>query len=250
MSNSQSGSRKRVKTGTESSVSSKTKKSSAYDGGFDQHLFDHGIYMDNYDQMPSNWAGINNRIVQRRRSLSPSRFSEAAFTSFRQTNKQALTESMVMSAVFSIMAGSSTIPHLTDLQFGNLKALTDGTITNAKPDWYDGLFPAELNPTVRAGLGPFIVPSTNTAAPCMPKFFMEAKGPNGNTAVCKRQALYDGALGARGVRKLRSYVDPQITHDQKHMQSLLPIIVAQGAFNCIIFTSPLPPIQIEFPSFT
>ena len=57
------------------------------------------------------------------------------------------------------------------------------------------------------------MPLTNTAAPCLPKFFTEGKGPNGNTAVCKRQALYDGALGARGIHELRSYIDPETTYD-------------------------------------
>ena len=40
---------------------------------------------------------------------------------------------------------------------------------------------------------------------------MNAK--KGNTAVCKRQALYDGALGARGIRELRLYIDLEPVHD-------------------------------------
>ena len=59
MSSSQSGSRKRAKTGRESDISSKTKKSSAYDPAFEQHLIDHGIRMNNRAQKPSNWAEIN-----------------------------------------------------------------------------------------------------------------------------------------------------------------------------------------------
>ncbi len=31
--------------------------------------------------------------------------------------------------------------------------------------------------------------------------------------MCKRQALYDGALGARGIHELRSYVDPETAYD-------------------------------------
>ena len=118
-----------------------------------------------------------------------------------------------MSKAFPIIAGTSDIPSQENLLFGNLKHLTDGSITKAKPDCYDGSRPADLNKQIREELGPHIVPSTNTAAPCLPNFFTEGKGPNGSTAVCKRQALYDGALGARGVHELRSYVDPETAYD-------------------------------------
>lgn len=213
MSSSQSGSRKRAKTGRESDISSKTKKSSAYDPAFEQHLIDHGIHMNNRAQKPSNWAEINGRITQPRPSLSPSRFSETAFETFQQTTEEALTEATVMSKAFPIIAGTADIHSQENLLFGNLKHMTDGSITKAKPDFYDGSRPADLNKQIREELGSYIVPSTNTAAPCLPNFFTEGKGPNGSTAVCKRQALYDGALGARGMYELRSYVDPETAYD-------------------------------------
>ena len=218
MSSSQSGSRKRAKTGRESDIFSKTKKSSAYDGGFEQHLIDHGVYPEGYGgfrnlQEPHNWEEINARLALPRASLSPSRFTREAFLDFKAKNQEALTENTVMSKAFPIIAGTSDIPSQENLLFGNLKHLTDGSITKAKPDCYDGSRPADLNKQTREELGPYIVPSTNTAAPCLPNFFTEGKGPNGNTAVCKRQALYDGALGARGVHELRSYVDPETAYD-------------------------------------
>ena len=221
MSSSQSGSRKRAKTGRESDISSKTKKSSAYDPAFEQHLIDHGIYPHGYDYddddgsvYPDNWEEINERLAQPRPSLSPSRFPREAFRKFENTNMQALTENTVMSKAFPIIAGTPNIPSQENLLLGNLKHLTDGSITKAKPDCYDGSRPADLNKQIREVLGPYIVPSTNTAAPCLPNFFTEGKGPNGNTAVCKRQALYDGALGARGIHELRSYVDPETAYDK------------------------------------
>lgn len=118
-----------------------------------------------------------------------------------------------MSKAFPIIAGGARIPHSENLPFGNLQDLTDGSITKAQPDFYDGARPAELIKHIREELGAFIVPSTNTTAPCLPNFFTEGKNPNGNAAVCKRQALYDGALGARGVHELRSYIDPETAHD-------------------------------------
>ena len=218
MSSSQSGSRKRVKTGRESDISSKTKKSSVYDGGFEQHLIDHGVYPEGYGgvknlQEPHNWEEINARLALPRASLSPSRFTREAFLDFKAKNQEALTEKTVMSKAFPIIAGTADISSQENLLFGNLKHLTNGSITKAKPDCYDGSRPADLNKQIREELGPYIVPSTNTAAPCLPNFFTEGKGPNGNTAVCKRQALYDGALGARGIHELRSYVDPETAYD-------------------------------------
>ena len=213
MSASQSGSRKRAKTGRESGTSSSTRKTSAYDPAFEQHLIDHGIHMNNRAPKPSNWAEINSRMARPRPSLSPSRFSENAFEAFQQINQDALTESTVMSKVFPIIAGTAAIPSQENLLFGNLKDLTDGSIPKAKPDFYDGSRPADLHKDIREKLGPYIVPSTNTAVPCLPNFFTEGKGPNGNATVCKRQAVYDGAVAARGVHELRSYINSEMTYD-------------------------------------
>lgn len=220
MTSSQSSSRKRAKTGKESDTSSKTKKSSAYDPAFEQHLIDNGIYPYGYNYgdddgsvYPDNWEEISDRLAQPRPSLSPSRFPREEFRKFEKTNMQALTEGKVMSKAFPIIAGTSDIPSQENLLFGNLKHLTDGSITKAKPDFYDGSHPADLNRQIRKDLGPFIVPSTNTAAPCLPNFFTEAKGPKGTTEVYKRQALYDGAVGARGIHELRSYVGQETLFD-------------------------------------
>jgi len=220
MASSQSGSRKRAKSGKESDTSSRTKKSSAYDPAFEQHLIDHSVYPHGYDYdgedasvYPGNWEEINDRLAQPRPSLSPSQFPREEFRKFEKTNMGALTEGKVMSKVFPIIAGTADIPSQENLPFGNLKDLTDGSITKAQPDFYDGSRPADLDKRIRQKLEPYIVPSTNTATPCLPNFFTEGKGPNGNIAVCKNQALYNGTLGARGMHELRSFVDPKTAHD-------------------------------------
>lgn len=218
MSSSHRDSRKRARTGTEPDTSSKTRRTSAYDPAFKQHLIDHGVYPEGYGglknvQEPHNWDEIQARLAVRRASLSPSRFSREAFWGFKEKNKDALTENSVMSKAFPIIAGTADIPSQQNLLFGNLKDLTDGSVTKAKPDLYDGTLPAELHKQTRADLGPFIVPSANDAAPCLPNFFTEAKGSDGSPAVCELQALYDGALGARGVHELRSYVDAEASYD-------------------------------------
>lgn len=91
------------------------------------------------------------------------------------------------------------------MAFGNLEPLTDGTRVDAKPDLYDGALPAPIDRRIRGELSASIIPLTLRQAPVLPNFFTEVKGPDGSTAVAKRQACYDGALGARGIHELRSF---------------------------------------------
>ena len=94
-----------------------------------------------------------------------------------------------------------------------ITVLTDGSITKAKPDFYDGARPAELNTQVREQLSEYIEPSTKKNAPLLANFFMEAKGPDGKAPVNKLQAMYDGALGACGIHELRSYAEQETLYD-------------------------------------
>ena len=218
MNRSPSGSKRRARTGTESDTPLRTKKIAASSSNCRQHLIDHGIYPVGYDdamdlQEPHNWAEINARLALPRASLSPSRFTLQDFRDFKRKHREALTESQAMSKAFPIIAGTADIPSQGNLRFTNLKDLTDGSMVQAQPDLYDGARPAELNKQIREELGPYIVPSKNTAAPCLPNCFAEGKGPKGLIDVGENQAMYDGALGARGIHELRTYVDPETAFD-------------------------------------
>ncbi len=188
------------------------RKSSAYHGDFEQHLIDHKIYPSHYDfpddrvaPKPANWKEILDRLKEPRSSLSPSRFSDRAFDDFVRTNSRARTEAMVMRKPFPIISGDADITSAGDLPFGNLEPLTDGTLVDPKPDFYDGANPAHIDRRIRTELGSYIIPSTQQQRPALPNFFTEGKGPGGNLDVAKRQACYDGAVGARGVHELRSF---------------------------------------------
>jgi hypothetical protein len=58
---------------------------------------------------------------------------------------------------------------------------------------------------VRDALSRHIIPLTQDDLPIVPNFFLEVKGPDGSVAVARRQACYDGALGARGMHELQAY---------------------------------------------
>ncbi|KAL8950809.1 MAG: hypothetical protein Q9222_003186 [Ikaeria aurantiellina] len=200
-----------------SSQNTSHRKSSAYHGDFGQHLADYGIYMIDDEKEPTNWDDIQERLRQPRPSLSPSKFTVQAFKDFKKTNMEATTETKVMRSSFATIAGRSDIYSSGDVPFGNLAPLTNGALVDAKPDFFDGARPAQLDAQIRADLDPYIVPSKAKQNPLLPNFFAEGKGPNGSSAVLQRQACYDGALGARGLHELKTYrsEQPKTTYDEK-----------------------------------
>ena len=193
-------------------TTSKTKKTSPYDPNFGQYLIDKGVYPSHYDfpndrlpPKPENWKDINERLKEPRSSLSPSRFSDDAFDAFVQTDARAINEDAVMGDVFPIIQGNAKIPSAKNLMFGNLKPLIHGNLVDAKPDFCDDVHPAQIDLGIREELGLYIIPAAQGQAPAVPTFFTEVKGPEGSAAVAKRQACYNGAIGARGVYQLQSF---------------------------------------------
>lgn len=210
--------RKRVKSGKELNTFLRTKKFSAYDSVFEQHLIDHDVYSDEYDdvrnaQEPHNWKEIHVRLTVSWASLSSSCFSRETFLDFKEKNQDALTESQVISKTFSIIADTIDILLQQNLWFENLKDLINDFITKTQLNFYDETRSEELNKQIREELESYIVSSTNTAASCLLNFFMKGKSSKKNTLTCKNQASYDNALNAREVHKLWSYVDSETTYN-------------------------------------
>lgn len=152
-------------------------------------------------------------MVQRRPSLSSSQFSDDAFSNFILKTDNAVDEGDVMCDVFPILRGETDIPSTKSKLFGNLKPLTDGTIVDAQPDWCYGAGPKQLNPQVQEQLSRYIVPCANPRSPILPNNSTEVKGPSGTWAVVTRQALYDGALGARAMHSIQSYGQTEPIYD-------------------------------------
>jgi hypothetical protein len=87
-------------------------------------------------------------------------------------------------------------------------------LTAAKPDLYCDARPKQLDRRVRDELSGHIIPSTQDDLSIAPNFFLTAKEPDGIAAVARRQAYYDGALGARGIHSLQSYEDDEPVDDK------------------------------------
>ncbi|KAL9084855.1 MAG: hypothetical protein Q9159_005018 [Coniocarpon cinnabarinum] len=208
-------SRKRKERDTETSTpdyankSSRTGKTTVYDKAFEQNLVDNGVFPEGYEdeEEPQNLADINSTLLRSRASLSPSRFDRDAHLEFKRRNRNASTEDDVTATVLPMIIGEAKIPGSRNVEFNHLAPLTDGTISKDKPDYYEGSCPADLKKGVRDKFGEYIVPSTDTSRLCLPNFFIEVKGPRGTSDVLKLQACYAGAIGARAMHKLQSYVD-------------------------------------------
>ncbi len=143
-------------------------------------------------------------MAQPRPSLSPSQFSDREFRKFKRADAHATKEKQVSELVVPIIEGKIEDAKCRSggIPFTNLDPLTDGTLKPGNPDVYYGACPEQLRREVRDELGGRIIPSTQHDLPMAPNFFLETKGPDGSAAVAKRQACYNGALGARGMHSL------------------------------------------------
>ncbi|GAB1313522.1 ASX productUBAD domain-containing protein [Madurella fahalii] len=189
------------------SGTTKSKKSrTPYNGNFEQHMIDHGIFPTHKSREP-DLGEITAAMAVPRRSLSPSKFSAGAFKIFKKNDARAKHEDDVLLDVVPIICGAMQDGELVARRtvFVNLKPLTDGTISPPNPDVYHGAHPEQLDLSIRDGLSAHIIPSATADKPLAPNFFLEVKGPDGSAAVATRQALYDGAIGARAMHSLQHY---------------------------------------------
>ena len=199
---------------TNSTNSRTTESSGPYSRNFQQKLIDGGIYPDEYEypdgrvpSEPDNLEEINEMLTQPRPSLSPSLFPNEKFREFKRADAHVSKENKATKTVIPIIEGKTADDKCVegDVLFTNLTPLTNNMLTAAKPDLYYGARPEQLDRRVRDELSSHIIPSTQDDLPIAPNFFLAAKGPNGTAAVARRQACYDGALGARGMYSLQSY---------------------------------------------
>jgi hypothetical protein len=198
-------------------------KTTPYSGNFEQKLIDTGIYPNLYEhpdgrlsQKPANLSDIQAAQRVSRASLSPSRFTDDDFEAFQRANAKASAETTGMYNVLPFIAGNEANHRLEmGLPLGNLKPF-DNDLSDPRPDVYHGAALSTIHPRVRADLGPYIIPSTvDTTRPAAPNFFVEGKSAQGRADVAKRQALMDGAMGARAMHQLQNYKAEEPKYDNK-----------------------------------
>jgi len=211
-----SASSRRTKSTNATTVSSKTRRSSAYDDNFEQHLTDYNIYLPlrNLQAPKPNLDDTHRLLSASRPSLSPSRFDDSAFEDFLQRN-ETKSEGTIMRNVIPIITGNARIPNEGNLPFTNFKSLTKDLTVNAVPDFFDGALPGDIDKSVREDLSQIIVPTKHADIPVVPNFFLKAKGPGGSAHVARRQACLDGAYGARAMHSLQSYGEEEPVYDGK-----------------------------------
>ncbi|KAL9617021.1 MAG: hypothetical protein Q9160_008175 [Pyrenula sp. 1 TL-2023] len=194
------------------------------DPAFAQALLDEKIYPSLYedlddsdDRAPKNLGKIGEKLRKRRPSLSPQQFTNADFRDFLTTNSGATSESAVMTDVFPIIQGKKkgkpTIPTGQDLPFNHLKEI--GNIGCPKPDYFNGVQPAEIHQELREKLGWYIIPCNDTSRPALPNFFLEKKGPSGKGLTVDLQIRQDLVYGARGIHRMQSYNKPELFYNNK-----------------------------------
>ncbi|KAG5751275.1 hypothetical protein H9Q70_006075 [Fusarium xylarioides] len=219
MASTSSASSKAQQSTKATTVTSKSKRSSAYDANFEQHLINNNIYPPLYrfpdgcrTPKPANWEEIRRVLRAPRASLSPSRIPESAFEDF-QVKNTTKSEGTVMRSVVPILAGDADILNEGHLPFVNLDSITKNTTVNPVPDFFDGAEPAAVDRQVREDLDRIIVPTGRASVPLAPNFFLEAKSPAGSLEVAERQAVLDGAHGALMMHALKNYLGKEDAYD-------------------------------------
>ncbi|KAK3335088.1 hypothetical protein B0H65DRAFT_561600 [Neurospora tetraspora] len=194
-------SQSRTPTGTATPTPTATSSARAgpYGNAFAQNLFKFNVYLDTYRDVnrqrlpePDNLDEIRRALTQEpRRSLSPSRSLRTEFEEFELADASASTERMVTEHVIPKIQG----------KIGDIRCM-------ARLE--------DLDERVYTELAGSILPSTQfDEQPILPNFFLEVKGPGGSLVVAKRQACYNGALGARGMQHLLSYGASELVYDNK-----------------------------------
>lgn len=206
---------------TTNTTNTKTTESSGpYSCNFQQKLIDGGIYPAEYEYpndrvLPANLEEINQILAKPRPSLSQVPFSNQEYKEFQRADAHVSKENKAIKMVIPIIEGKIIDDGCVDgeVLFTNLKPLTNHRLTAAKADLYNGARPEQLDRRVRDEPSGHIIPSRQDDFPIAPNSFPEAKGPDGTAAIARRQACYDGALGARGMHSLQSHGEDEPLHD-------------------------------------
>ena len=183
------------------SDSKRTKTSRAYDANFETLLETRNVKLPDWDTpRPANYDEL---VAVMKRPASKPVGREVLNSEYEKIYKcirQATSEDMVKTEVFTIIRGNDDEKYpraMNKLCTGWARLFPDIELSRAKPDYLEGLSSGSESRLLRQQLKAYVAPLEK--GPCLPNFFLELKGPDGTIECAMRQALYDGALGARGM---------------------------------------------------
>ena len=183
-------------------------------------MVDNNMYPPFYDYpddrptpKPNNLIESRQMLSNSRPSLSPSRFTDSKFESFQRKNNTASEGTVMRNVIIPIITGETDIPNEGHLPFTNIESITGEATVKAVPDFFDGARPGYVDKAVREDLSQMIIPTKHADCPVAPNFYLEAKAPRGGADVAQRQALHDGAIGARAMHSLQNYGEKEPVYD-------------------------------------
>ncbi|MCJ1357726.1 MAG: hypothetical protein MMC33_007722 [Icmadophila ericetorum] len=177
---------------TDSVSTTKSGNSSAYDSNFMNHLIDNSIGSPQHKIKPLNDGRLRAHLLVKKRSLTPSRFSESKCEKFLDAIGAARDEAYFMSDVFSKFKGDTSYPSTTNRICTNWALLTSAALVAPKLDFFDGEDLKQEDAVIRDILSTLIVPSTNSDAPYLPNVFAEVKVPDGSAETSLDDEIFDG----------------------------------------------------------
>ncbi|KAK3642096.1 hypothetical protein LTR56_010967 [Elasticomyces elasticus] len=205
-----------TKSVTNSAARSAGNMCSAYDANFERvmiekvHVFppnwrDPHRDEDDETREPQNLGLIRDVLIQSRDSLAPSQWPEKNFREFKRAAGMNPDEEMVVKFEFPFVSGLKDSQYVVteNIRFDNLDELHKDIVA-LQPDKAYGADRNDINSNVREELARYIVP-VSTSALAAPNSFMELMGSTGHPGVAQRQAMHDGAVGARAMFYLQNY---------------------------------------------
>ena len=191
---------------------------------FEQKLADGGVYNNcsTYPDgrrrpRPANWESLKELLYISRPPNTPPLIEED-FCDFEANDECISDEAEVVETLLPIISGEKSAQRCCPKKrsFTNfVPLLKDEHLSIPQPDVYYGSAPHMLQKQVRAELSGFIVPCKKDTHPMLPNFFIEAKGPEGHSLTSRLQACYAGAVGARAMHHLRTYINGEENFDDE-----------------------------------
>ncbi len=192
----------------------------SYDRNFGLHLTEYEIHEDDsHLTKPNNWNELRSMLVRPRQIIPSSESYDGQYQAFLQANRESRDNDDVKKKITPIIRGSSQFGSDKGHPFLNMNDITNGGIVKVQPDFYDGVqHYSSLEKKMYAELGHFIRPLVAKTTPVVvPNFFGVFRSEDTKASEVEVLARYSGAIGARGIHRLRSFgvEDQETVYDNK-----------------------------------